>query len=127
MKSRKLLVACLLAALISSISATASSCLRNADDLPRVVKDSAQVIKALRGGTTDEQLVARAGCAVMNAGLTASDGHADVRASIYRELGVSSDSLQGLALSPLVNKVANFMIVAEANGGTARYYALYCR
>jgi hypothetical protein len=97
------------------------------DAIAQAVKDGASYFRTLRSGSSDDEKMAAAACTVMNSYVGATPTQNQFVDGIYSQLGVEQGSFEGLLISSKVNQAANYLVVAQSNGGLAVNYARYCR
>lgn len=91
------------------------------------VKQGVATFRDLRNGTDEEVAVVKAGCAVMNAGVTGTGDQASYERQIRARLSVEyTQGPLSFLIDRYVDRASNALAIANANGGAARWYVQYC-
>ncbi|WP_162253919.1 hypothetical protein [Phycicoccus sp. Soil748] len=90
------------------------------------VSQGRNIFKALRAGEPDERVVAKAGCAVMNAGLSEDSGQQALADQIRGYVVDSAGDEVANAVDKPIKKAASAIRAAQLHGGVGRWYFEYC-
>lgn len=91
------------------------------------LKQAVATFRDLRKGTDEEIVVARVGCAVMNSGVAGSLDQTGYEQQIRALLPAEYvQGPQSFVVDRYVDRAANALTVANANGGAGRWYLQYC-
>lgn len=90
------------------------------------VTQGRSLFKAMRAGNSDEQVVAKAGCALMNAGLSEDPGQQAVADQIRTAVAYDVGDEVADRSKKYINRAASAVRAAQLNGGVGRWYVQYC-
>lgn len=90
------------------------------------VRQGVSVFKAMRAGNSDEQVVVKAGCALMSAGLREDPGQQALADQIRALVADSAGQAVAGRTEKYTNRAASAVRAAQLNGGVGRWYAQYC-
>lgn len=95
--------------------------------LTTTAEEGVSTFHELRKGTPTQQVVASAGCAVMNSGASDTQTQGDYETLITQYLPTDYQTGWSRSLAdPYISRAANALWVANVNGGLGRWYIRYC-
>lgn len=94
-------------------------------DVKFAIKQAISTIRSMAKGDPQEKVVASAACATMNHIADNGAGHEEFKAQIMQRVR-GQNILITKAVERYADKAADALMVANTNGGTARWYFQYC-
>ena len=94
-------------------------------DVKFVIKQAISTLRSMAKGDPNEKVVASAACATMNYVADTGAGREEFKAQIMQRVR-GQNILITKAVERYADKAADALVVANTNGGTARWYFQYC-